>query len=128
MSEFLVAEKNSSETDNTASHPTLEIDTDSQGSTNSKTNHKTGKRHKKITSKKNLDLHLFFNQHQLSTKPQGTFGNTLVVTWSIGVKHGVLSDQHARGRVLNKGLFIEGCYPAPILPYSFVKTSFIFSP
>lgn len=57
MSGFLVAEKNSSETDNTASHPTLErtivsmnpnlsvffFHTSSQGSTNNKTDHKTGK-------------------------------------------------------------------------------------
>ena len=76
MSGFLVAEKNSSETDDTASHPTLErtivrMKTNlsgffflkgNQGSTNSKTNHKTGKRHRKITSKNRFRSAPFFNQ------------------------------------------------------------------
>ena len=82
-SEFLVAEKNSSETDNTASHPTLEIDIGSQGSTNSKTNHKTGKRHKKITSKKNLDLHLF----SINTNYLQSHKEHLATPWWL---HGVL--------------------------------------
>ena len=77
MSGFLVAEKNRSETNNTASHPTLErtivrmkpnlsvffFHTGSQGSTNSKTDHKTGKRHRKITSYNNRFRSApFFNQ------------------------------------------------------------------
>ena len=75
----------------------------SQGSTNSKTNRKTGKRHRKITSKNRFRSAPFSNQDQLSKQALGIFDNTLVVTWSIGVKHGVLGDQHARGGVLNKG-------------------------
>ena len=76
MPGFLVAEKNSSESDNTASNPTLErtivsmnpslsvffFHTGSQGSTNSKTDHKTGKRHRKITSYNRFRSAPFFNQ------------------------------------------------------------------
>ena len=119
MSGFLVAEKNSSETDDTASHPTLErtivrMKTNLSGFFSSKATRvqqivkltvkqerDTGKLQVKIDS----GLHLFsiktnYLQRIFIIR---IFDNTSVVTWGVGVRHGVLGDQHARGRVFNKG-------------------------